>query len=101
MMKKFPIADNKYSLIIVDLSLHYFNNETTIHIMREIKRILKDNGILLSRVSSINDFNFGAGQGEELEDNYYFEGDYTKRFFDLEDVNKYFGIIGNVEAKET
>lgn len=50
MMKKFPIADNKYSLIIVDLSLHYFNNETTIHIMREIKRILKDNGILLSSI---------------------------------------------------
>lgn len=101
MMKKFPIADNKYSLIIADLSLHYFNNETTIHIMSEIKRILKDGGILLSRVASINDFNFGAGQGEKLENNYYFEGDYTKRFFDLEDVNKYFSIIGNVEAKET
>ena len=26
---------------------------------------------------------------------------YTKRFFDLEDVNKYFGIIGNVYAEET
>ncbi len=101
MMKKFPIEDNKYALIIADLSLHYFSNETTIHIMREIKRILKDNGILLSRVASVNDFNFGAGQGEKLENNYYFEGDYTKRFFNWEDVNKYFGIIGNVEAKET
>lgn len=69
--------------------------------MSEIKRILKDGGILLSRVASINDFNFGVGQGEKLENNYYFEGDYTKRFFDLEDVNKYFSIIGNVEAKET
>ena len=101
MMKTFPIVDNKYSLIIADLSLHYFNNETTIHIMKEIKRILKVNGVLLSRVASVNDFNFGAGQGEKLENNYYFEGDYTKRFFDLKDVNKYFGIIGNVEAKET
>lgn len=101
MMKKFPIEDNTYSLIIADLSLHYFDNETTIHIMREIKRILKSNGILLSRVASVNDFNFGAGLGEELEKNYYFEGDYTKRFFDYEDVNKYFGIIGSVETKET
>ena len=101
LMKTFPIVDNKYSLIIADLSLHYFNNDTTIHIMKEIKRILKVNGILLSRVASVNDFNFGAGQGEKLENNYYFEGDYTKRFFDLEDVNKYFGIIGNVETKET
>ena len=101
MMKKFPLPDNKYSLVIADLSLHYFDNETTIHIMREIKRILKDNGILLSRVASVNDYNFGAGKGEKLENNYYFEGDYTKRFFDLEDVNKYFSIIGDVEARET
>ncbi len=98
---KFPIADKKYSLIIADLSLHYFNNETTIHIMKEIKRILKDSGVLLARVASVNDFNFGADQGEKQENNYYFEGVYTKRFFDLEDVNKYFSIIGDVEARET
>lgn len=101
MMKRFPIEDNTYSLIIADLSLHYFDNETTIHIMSEIKRILKKNGILLSRVASVNDFNFGAGVGEQLERNYYFEGDYTKRFFDSKDVNKYFGIIGSVEMEET
>ena len=101
MMKDFPVEDNTYSLIIADLSLHYFDNETTIHIMKEIKRILKKGGILLSRVASVNDFNFGAGAGKQLEKNYYFEGDYTKRFFDLEDVNKFFGIIGSVEAEET
>ena len=101
MMKVFPIEDNSYSLIIADLSLHYFDNETTIHIMSEIKRILRKGGILLSRVASVNDYNFGAGLGEQLEKNYYFEGDYTKRFFNLEDVNKYFGIIGNVKAEET
>jgi len=101
MMKDFPIEDNSYSLIIADLSLHYFDNATTIHIMNEIKRILKQDGILLARVASVNDFNFGAGVGQELEKNYYFEGDYTKRFFDLEDVNKYFEIIGSVETEET
>ena len=101
MMKDFPIEDNSYSLIIADLSLHYFDNATTIHIMNEIKRILKQDGTLLARVASVNDFNFGAGVGQELKKNYYFEGDYTKRFFDLEDVNKYFGIIGGVETEET
>ena len=101
MMKDFPIEDNAYSLIIAGLSLHYFDNATTIHIMNEIKRILKQDGTLLARVASVNDFNFGAGVGQELEKNYYFEGDYTKRFFDLEDVNKYFGIIGGVETEET
>lgn len=101
MMEKFPIDDNAYSLVIADLSLHYFDNNTTIHLMNEIKRILKNNGILLSRVASINDFNFGAGVGEKLEKNYYFEGAYTKSFFDIEDINRYFGIVGTVELRET
>lgn len=101
MVDKFPFDDESFSLIIADLSLHYFDNETTIHIMNEIRRILKKDGILLSRVASVNDFNFGAGIGEQLEKNFYFEGDYTKRFFDQEDVNKYFGIIGTLEPFET
>lgn len=69
MVMKFSIADKKYSLIIAVLSLHYFNNETTIHIMKEIKRILKDGGVLLARVASVNDFNFGTGQGEKQDNN--------------------------------
>lgn len=101
MLKTFPFADKSYSLIIADLSLHYFDNDATINIMNEIKRVLKDNGVLLARVASVNDFNFGAGIGEQLEKNFYFEGDYTKRFFDQNDVNKYFGIIGKVESLET
>lgn len=101
MIDNFPFKDESFSLIIADLSLHYFDNETTIHIMKEIRRILKKNGILLSRVASVNDFNFGAGIGEKLENNFYFEGDYTKRFFDQEDINKYFGIIGTLESFET
>lgn len=101
MMKTFPCEDCSYKIIIADLSLHYFDNKTTIHIMKEIKRVLKENGVLLARVASVNDSNFGAGVGEELEKNFYFEGDYTKRFFDKEDIDKYFGIIGKVESKET
>lgn len=101
MLEPFKIEDNTYSLIIADLSLHYFDNETTIQIMKEIRRILKKDGILLARVASIHDFNFGAGVGEQLEKNFYFEGDYTKRFFDEEDIKKYFGIIGELEYKET
>ncbi len=101
MLEKFPFHDESYSLIIADLSLHYFDNDTTIHIMNEIRRILKRNGILLARVASINDVHFGTGVGEQLEKNFYFEGDYTKRFFDQEDINRYFGIIGDLESFET
>jgi len=46
MFDRFPFSDKSYSVIIADLSLHYFDNDTTLHIMKEIKRVLKNNGIL-------------------------------------------------------
>ena len=100
-MKELPIKDESYSLIIADLSLHYFDNETTIKIMQEIKRILKPKWILLARVATINDYNFWAGSWKKLENNYYFVEWYNKRYFDSEDIKKYFWIIWEVEAKET
>lgn len=98
--KPLPFEDHTFDLIIADLSLHYFSGKTTIEIMKEIRRILKVNGCLLARVNSITDLNFGAGQGEKIEDNYYFVDGYNKRFFSVEDAEKYFSIIGAVETKE-
>lgn len=98
--KKLPFEDNLFDLIIADLSLHYFDDKTTKSIMLEIKRILKNGGYLLARVNSINDINYGAGQGEKLEEKFYFVGGYNKRFFDIEDVNKYFSLIGKVNSSE-
>lgn len=98
--EELPFASNSFDLIIADLSLHYFDNSTTIKIMYEIKRILKSNGHLLARVNSIKDINYGALQGEKLEDNFYYVEGYNKRFFNLEDVNKYFSIIGDIKANE-
>lgn len=40
--------------------------------MREIKRILTPNGYLIARVNSVDDINYGAGQGEKLEENFFF-----------------------------
>ena len=68
--------------------------------MKEIKRILKDGGHLLARVNSVNDINHGAGQGKKIEENFYYVEGYNKRFFNLNDVNKYFSIIGKVKSKE-
>ena len=95
-----PFEDSSFDLIIADLSLHYFDEKTTGKIMGEIKRILTSRGCLLARVNSIYDVNHGAGDGEKLEENYYFVGGYNKRFFTLEDAKKFFSIIGNVKANE-
>ena len=98
--KKLPFNDDEFEIILADLSLHYFDNETTLEIMKEIRRILKKDGYLLARVNSVKDINHGAGQGQKIEENFYFVEGYNKRFFSLEDVNNYFSIIGKVEAKE-
>lgn len=99
--QKFPFKDEQFDIIIADLSLHYFDDKTTKQIMFEIKRILKLGGYLFARVNSIKDINHGAGQGKELEKHYYYVEGYNKRFFDLNDTNYYFSIIGKVIANET
>ena len=95
-----PFEDKSFDLIIADLSLHYFDEKTTEKIMEEIKRILSPSGCLLARVNSIYDVNHGAGNGEKIEDNYYFVGGYNKRFFTIEDAQRFFSIIGKVKATE-
>ena len=95
-----PFKNTIFDLVIADLSLHYFDEKTTIAIMKEIKRILKPNGHLLARVNSIADKNFGAGNGQKIEENYYFVEGYNKRFFSIEDAKKFFSYIGQTKIKE-
>lgn len=97
----FPFADGQFRVIVADMSLHYFSDAKTIHVMREIQRILVPGGVLLARVSSINDTVYGAGSGRELEPSYYDHGGYAQRYLNEQDVEKYFGLIGEVTFRET
>lgn len=99
MIEPFPFADNQFSVIIADLCLHYFDEQTTVKIMCEIKRILKPRGILLARVNSQKDST--AGKGERIEDNFYFFDGFSKRFFTKADVQRFFGLIGKTTSAET
>ena len=88
--KTLPFENESIGIIIADLSLHYFDDETTKNIVKEIRRVLKSNGCLIGRVNSIDDFNFGVGCGEEIEKNFYLTEAGYKRFFTEEDVRFYF-----------
>ena len=96
-----PFEDDSFEVIIADLSLHYFDSETTFKIMKELKRILVKDGYLLARVNSTLDINYGANKGELIDPNYYLVNGYKKRFFDLEDTKKYFGFLGEVKANNS
>lgn len=99
MLEKFPFKDEQFFVIVADLSLHYFDENNTLKIMNEIKRILKPSGHLLARVAAVENARGLSGM-QEVEHNFYFEGDYTKRFFDNEDVERFFEKIGRVEYKK-
>jgi len=96
----YPFKDNTFEVIIADLTLHYFYEDTTFAIFKEIRRILTPNGVLLARVNAVSDTNFGAGNGTLLEENYYHVNGYNKRFFNKKDILKFFSIIGDVTFNE-
>ena len=98
--EKLPFEDESFDLVIADLSLHYFDTKTTEKIMSEIERILAPKGFLLARVNSIHDVNHGAGEGEKIEDNFYFVKGYNKRFFTVEDAERFFSIVGKATVRE-
>ena len=91
MVDGLPFIDDYTDIIIADLSLHYFCEKDTIKIINEVERVLKKNGLLIFRVNSMNDKNYGAGKGKEIEKHFYQLEDGTyKRFFDKEDIKKFF-----------
>ena len=100
LIEDFPFEYETYTLIIADLSIHYFTDQETIHIMEEIKRILKQNGILLARVHSTKTLNNETSLLEEVDKNLYRRGEELRRYFDKEDVEKFFSIIGDIIYQE-
>lgn len=90
MLEGLPFSNSTAKIIIADLSLHYFYWQDTVRIAGEIKRVLTPGGYLLGRVNSTKDTHYGAGQGDILEENYYFTEGNTKRFFNREQIENLF-----------
>lgn len=93
---------NQFDVVIASLCLHYFDDETTVRIIKEIQRVLKPNGKLYARVNSINDFVHGAGNGVEIQKNFYIDKErgITKRYFDESDVQRFFKPLGEIKYQE-
>lgn len=100
MLDGLPFADKSFHIVIADLCLHYFKWQDTAGIVRDISRIIKKDGYLLCRLNSTKDFNYGAGQGALIEENYYAVNGNTKRFFDLKQIELLFNLWKMVYLNE-
>ena len=101
MLDGFPFDDHFTELIIADLCLHYFREKDTFNIINEIKRMLSPNGHLILRVNSINDINYGAGRGTEIETHLFMTDDNRlKRFFCDDDLQYFFRGFKFLYSKE-
>jgi SAM-dependent methyltransferase len=87
---RFPFADGEAKIVIADLCLHYFSEFETRGIIAEIRRILSDDGCLFTRVNSVKDIYYGAGEGTAIESFYYEQNGDRKRFLDEASLRAFF-----------
>lgn len=88
-----PFADAAFGAVVASLCLHYFDWAATERAVAEVRRCLRPGGLLLCRLNSSADVLHGAGQGEQVEPNYYrVHGTYSelKRFFPRADIERLF-----------
>jgi len=81
-----PVRTSNIDAVLASLSLHYFPWSTTMAVFDEIHRVLRPGGVVVFRVNATDDFEHGAGVGEEVEPGYFVTevdgGAQRKHFFD-------------------
>lgn len=90
MSKPLPFADNSFNLVFANLSIHYFDKKTTINLLKEIKRIIKNHGYFIGSVNSSKTFKFIKDSAKEIEENYYFKNGRNVRLWNKEQFDEFF-----------
>jgi SAM-dependent methyltransferase len=88
--QRFPFKNNQFGIISANLSLHYFNEQTTHQIISDIYRCLDEGGTLMVCLNSTKDIHYGAVGEAEIEPNYYLSRGLPKRFFDRPSIDYFF-----------
>lgn len=89
--EEFPIEPGKVGAVVASLSLHYFPWEDTVDLVLRIRRQLPPDGLLLCRLNSTQDHQYGATGHPRIAENYYLVDRRPKRFFSETDVARLFG----------
>jgi SAM-dependent methyltransferase len=87
---RFPFESGVADTAVASLCLHFFDEAALAGILAEIKRILKDDGRLLCRLNSVNDYIKGMPCETELAPGAYMTPNGFKRFYDEDAVRAAF-----------
>ena len=97
-----PLPEDATDLgvILASLSLHYFPWDETLLIVDRVRLALRPGGVLLCRLNSTEDKNFGSHGYTEIEPGYFLVDGQPKRFFDENAVHQLFADGWNIIALE-
>jgi SAM-dependent methyltransferase len=84
----FPVE--RAGVIVTSLSLHYFPWNETAGLVERVRQTLRPGGVLLCRLNSTTDHNFGVSGHPPIDENYYLVDGEPKRFFDRAAVERLF-----------
>lgn len=85
-----PFPLERARVVIASLSLHYFEWDQTVDIVERIRVVLAGGGLLICRLNSTRDDNYGASGYPRIEDHVYDVRGRPKRFFDEAHVIRLF-----------
>jgi SAM-dependent methyltransferase len=91
MCSTLPFSDACFDVVYAHLSLHYFNRSTTLAIIGEVKRVLKESGVFAFLVNSTSDTGYGTGLRIEKD---FFRidediGTVFKRYFSVDTAKQF------------
>ena len=80
--------------------MYYFDAATTEKLLKEIKRIVKNNGYFIGSVNSSKVYRFMEDYAVEIEKNYYLDKTRNVRLWDKEQFDYFFKDFNEVLLKE-
>jgi ubiquinone/menaquinone biosynthesis C-methylase UbiE len=90
MSQQLPFDDNTFELIVANLSIHYFDRNNTIKLLKEIHRVLKKDGYFIGSVNSITGYEKWILSSTEIEKNYYYKNGKYNRLWTKEQFQEFF-----------
>lgn len=83
MSKKLPFDDGSFDVVYANLSLHYFDDQTTASLFNEINRVISSGGKLIYRCKSIYSQKEKVG-AQEIAPNVFMQDGHLRHLFSIE-----------------